>query len=131
MIVLDENFDLVQRDQLRQWQIRARQIGDDVGRKGLRDTEVVALLRRGRCLTFITEDRDYFRSDWRHARCCLVFLDVPKGQEVLYVRRLVRHPRFDAEAKRLRHVIRVNQTHGRPGGSAVVVISDGGQGNPE
>ena len=110
MIVLDENFELVQRDQLRKWRIRTRQIGDDVGRKGLRDLEVVGLLQRGRRLTFISMDRDYYRSDWRHARYCLVFLDVPRGQEALYVRRLLRHPRFDAEAKRLGHVIRVNPT---------------------
>ena len=32
MIVLDENFKAAQRDQLRKWRIRTRQIGDDFGK---------------------------------------------------------------------------------------------------
>lgn len=36
MIVLDENIPEDQRDMLRQWRIRTRQIGDDVGYKGMR-----------------------------------------------------------------------------------------------
>ena len=108
MIVLDEHFDLVQRDRLRMWRIRSRQVGDDFGRKGLQDREILNLLHQGRRVTFVSADRDYYRSDWCHSRYCLVFLDVPKGQEALYVRRLMRHSRFDSEAKRLGHVIRVN-----------------------
>ena len=59
-------------------------------------------------MTFVTLDRDYYRPDWCHPRYCLVFLDVPKGQEALYLRRLLRHRRFGLEAKRLGYVIRVN-----------------------
>jgi hypothetical protein len=108
MIVLDENFERVQRDQLRYWRIRTRKVGDDFGRKGLTDHEIVGLLQRGRRVTFFSRDRDYYRPDWCHRRYCLVFLDVIEGQEALYVRRLLQHSSFNSEAKRLGHVIRVN-----------------------
>jgi hypothetical protein len=110
MIVLDENFERSQRDQLRQWRIRTRQIGDEFGRKGLLDHEIVGLLQRGQRVTFFSRDRDYYRPHWCHRRYCLVFLDVPEDQKALFVRRLLRHPRFNTEAKRLGHVIRVNPT---------------------
>jgi hypothetical protein len=108
MIVLDENCTPLQRDQLRRWRIRTRQVGDDFGRKGLEDQEIVALLHRARRATFISLDRDYYQQNWCHPRYCLVFLDVPKGQEALYVRRFLRHPDFDTEVKRLGCVIRVS-----------------------
>lgn len=110
MIVLDENFKPTQRAQLRRWRIRTRQVGDDFGRMGLDDPEIISLLNRGRRATFVSLDRDYYRRDWCHRRYCLVFVDVPEGFETTFVRRLLRHPRFDTEAKRLGHVIRVNPT---------------------
>ncbi|MGH2586869.1 MAG: hypothetical protein ACRDJE_18300 [Dehalococcoidia bacterium] len=108
MIVLDENFDLVQREQWRRWRIRTRQIGGDFGRKGLKDLEIIDFLHGGRRLTFFSMDRDYYRPGWCHPGYCLIFLDVPNRQEALYVRRLLHHPRFDTTAKRLGHVVRVN-----------------------
>lgn len=110
MIVLDENFELVQREQLRNWRIRTRQIGNEIGQKGLQDSEIIGLLHRSRASTFFSLDRDYYRPDWRHSRYCLVVLDVPNGQDALYVRRFLHHPLFDTEAKRMGHVIRVNPT---------------------
>ncbi len=107
MIIVDENFDRAHRDQLRRWHIRTRQVGDEFGRKSLLDWEIVGLLQRGRRATFISLDRDFYRRDWRHPRYCLVFLDVPKELEPLYARRFLQHPLFDAEVKRLGHVIRV------------------------
>ena len=47
MIVLDENMPEDQRLVLRGWRIRARQIGHEVGRAGMSDTEIVSLIRVG------------------------------------------------------------------------------------
>jgi hypothetical protein len=44
MIVLDENFPESQRQLLRGWRVPARQIGYDVGRKGLKDDQVIPFL---------------------------------------------------------------------------------------
>ena len=44
MNVLDENILKNQRQLLRGWRIRVRQIGDDIGRKGLQDEEIIRLL---------------------------------------------------------------------------------------
>jgi len=42
--VLDENILKNQRQLLRSWRIRGRQIGDEIGRKGLQDEEIIRLL---------------------------------------------------------------------------------------
>jgi hypothetical protein len=76
--------------------------------KGYQDYEIIDALRRGRRATFFSLDRHYFRRDWRHPRLCLVFLDIPENDEpAKYIMRLLRHPLFNTEAKRLGHVIRV------------------------
>lgn len=41
MNILDEDVPLDQRQALRRWRIRARQIGYDVGRKGIKDQEII------------------------------------------------------------------------------------------
>ena len=46
MIVLDENIVDGQRLLLESWNIAARQVGLDVGRKGVKDEEIVVMLRR-------------------------------------------------------------------------------------
>lgn len=41
MIILDENFPESQRQLLRGWRIHIRQIGYEVGRKGMQDEEEI------------------------------------------------------------------------------------------
>jgi hypothetical protein len=57
VIILDENILDGQCLLLEGWKIVARQIGLDVGRKGLKEDEIVVLLRRLRQPTFFTRDR--------------------------------------------------------------------------
>jgi hypothetical protein len=52
MIVLDENFPESQRQLLRGWRFRIHQVGYEVGRKGLKDTEIIPLLFQLRTPTF-------------------------------------------------------------------------------
>lgn len=44
MIIIDENFPESQRQLLLSWRIHIRQIGIELGRKGLQDDEIIPLL---------------------------------------------------------------------------------------
>ena len=72
MIVLDENILEGQRLLLDGAHVAARQIGVDMGRKGLKDQEVIILLRQLRNVTFFTRDMDFYSPPVRHASYCLV-----------------------------------------------------------
>lgn len=110
MNILDENVLSSQRALLRRWHIRVRHVGYDLFTKGVQDEGIIPLLHRERRATFFTRDADFYRRDWRHARYCLVYLAVDRDDVAVYVRLLLNHPLFDAEAKRLGHVIRVTPT---------------------
>ena len=108
MIILDENFPESQRQLLRGWRVPLRQIGYEVGRKGMQDEEILPFLRHRRRTTFFTLGQGFYRRHLCHARYCLVCVDV--GQyAAAFVRRLLRHREFDTEAKRLATVIRLSQ----------------------
>ncbi len=109
MIVLDENFPESQRQLLRSWRIAIRQIGDEVGHKGMKDQEIIPLLLRLRRPTFCTLDMGFYERRLCHARYCLVCLDVRQYEAAVFVRRLLRHPEFNTQAKRMGAVIRVSQ----------------------
>jgi hypothetical protein len=55
-----------------------RQIGVNIGRKGMLDEEIVPLLLRQRHPTFFTRDDDFFARELCHANYCLVYLNVAK-----------------------------------------------------
>jgi len=76
MIILDENFPESQRQLLRGWRVPLRQIGYEVGRKGLKDDEILPFLRHRRRTTFFTLDQGFYRRHLCHARYCLVCVDV-------------------------------------------------------
>lgn len=108
MIVLDENVFESQSAQLRSWRIHRCQIGDDVGREGMHDDEIVTLLRSLRRHTFISRDRDFFRKSLSSVSYCLVYLDVQPLDVAKYVRRLMRHPEFKTWTQRKGCVARVS-----------------------
>lgn len=56
--------------------------------------------------TFFTLDWDYYRPDLCHTRYCLVYLSVSREESALFVRRLLGHPQFGTQAKRMGAVIR-------------------------
>ena len=72
MIVLDENIVDGQRLRLEGWNLTARQVGLDVGRKGLEDEEIVVLLRRLRQPTFFTRDLGFYTPELRHQHYAIV-----------------------------------------------------------
>lgn len=109
MNILDENVPANQRQLLEHWHIRVRQIGYNVGRRGMQDDEVIALLLRERRPTFFTRDEDFYERKLCHRRYCLVYLAVDKNEVAAFIRRFLRHPVVDTLPKRLGSVIRVSR----------------------
>lgn len=67
MTILDENITESQRQLLRGWRIRARQIGVDIGRAGMKDDEIIPLLQHAIRPTFFTRDIGFYRRENLHA----------------------------------------------------------------
>lgn len=108
MNILDENVIDSQRSQLRSWHIAVRQIGYEIGWKGMKDREIIPLLHQENQPTFFTRDSDFYHPKLCHAGYSLVFLDVRKQEVALFVRRLLSYPAFNTKAKRMSKVIRVS-----------------------
>jgi hypothetical protein len=107
--ILDENIPMHQRQLLERWHIRVRQIGVNVGRRGMTDDEIIPMLLQQRRATFFTRDDDFYTRQLCHANYSLVYLSVDKYETAIFVRRLLRHPEFDTQAKRMGTVMRVSR----------------------
>ena len=66
MNILDENILQSQLQILPGWRITARQIGEDLGRKGMKDDEIISLLVDWRRSSFFTRDLGFYE---RKLRC--------------------------------------------------------------
>lgn len=108
MNILDENFPHDQRLMLQQWRISTHHIGFDIGREGMQDEEIIPLLHSMRRPTFFTLDFDYYRRRLCHKGYCLVFLNVSESRAAEHVRKLLRHPEFNTEAKHMGAVLRLS-----------------------
>ena len=108
MNVLDENMLGGRRRRLQSWGIAVRQIGYDLGRKGMSDTMIMPLLLQLRRPTFFTLDADYYKLHLRHAHYALVYLAVPEPEAAAYIRRVLRHPQLNTIAKRMGTILRVS-----------------------
>jgi hypothetical protein len=73
MNILDENIPEDQRSQLLTWGISIHQIGVDVGRKGMKDEEIIPFLHTLRDTTFFSRDLGFDDFKWR------------KGQREVYI----------------------------------------------
>jgi hypothetical protein len=105
MIILDENIPEDQRQLLRRWRLRFRQLGLEVGRPGMRDEEIIPLLHQIEMSTFFTRDLGFYLPHLRHARYGLVCLAVSQYDAASFIRRFLRHPKFKTQAMRLGKVI--------------------------
>jgi hypothetical protein len=110
MNILDENIPKPQRELLEGWRIKVRQIGVDVGRKGMLDEEIIPLLQTLRRPTFFTRDDDFHERGLCHAKYCLVYLAVEKTEIASFVRRFLRHPDFKTQVRQMGKVLCVSHT---------------------
>ncbi|PJH74795.1 MAG: hypothetical protein CO064_10080 [Anaerolineae bacterium CG_4_9_14_0_8_um_filter_58_9] len=108
MNILDENVLESQRQLLMKWGVSIHQIGQDVGRKGMDDEEIIPFLLTLRQPTFFTQDSDFFKRSLCHSRYGLIHLDVDEMEAATFIRRLLRHREFDTYAKRMGVVIRAS-----------------------
>jgi hypothetical protein len=106
--ILDENIIDNQRRQLMSWRMRIHQIGFEIGRKGMKDREIIPFLHQLKQPTFFTRDDDFYERRLCHAGYCLVYLDIRKEEVATFVRRVLRHEAFKTKAKRMGKVIRVS-----------------------
>lgn len=108
MIVLDENIPEDQRQLLRGWNVRVHQIGVEVGRKGMKDDQIIPLLLKHNGPTFVTRDFDFWDFRLCHAGYCLIVLDLNPDEAATFTRRVLRHRCLNTKSKRLGHVVRVD-----------------------
>jgi hypothetical protein len=107
--ILDENILASQRQFLRSSRVPIRQIGYDVGRKGMKDDEIIPLLHSLRRPTFFTRDLGFYERNLCHPQYCLVCMAVGQYEAAAFARRLLRHPELDTQARRMGTVIRVSR----------------------
>lgn len=101
MNILDENIIESPRQLLRSWKIRVRQIGVDIGRKGIKDDEIIPLLLTCPRPTFFTRDLGFYDRKLCHARYCILCLEVGRYEVATSVRFFLRHSAFNTHAKRM------------------------------
>ena len=94
MNVLDENLPDSQRQLLRSWRIRVRQIGNEISRQGIKDDEIIPLLHHIGSVTFFTRDMGFYRRHLCHANYGLVCLSVGQFDAASFIRRFLKHPAF-------------------------------------
>ena len=95
---------------LRSRGVAVRQIGLDLGRKGMADEEILPFLLSLSQPTLFTRDLGFADPKFCHARYCLVVLVVGQYEVAHFARRLLGHPSFDSRARRMGAVIRVLPT---------------------
>jgi hypothetical protein len=106
--ILDENVPENQRQLLSSWRVSIRQIGYDIGQDGMQDGQIIHLLHQTRRSTFFTLDVDFYKSSLCHKGYCVVYLSVAQFEAGWFVRRVLRHPQLDTQAKRMGKVIRAS-----------------------
>ena len=109
MNILDENITASQRQRLRNWRIRVRQIGVDIARKGLQDEEILPFLHHLPRPTFFTRDRGFYRREVCHPQYGIVCLEVAPEEVAIFVLRVLRHPRLNTRARRMGAAVRASR----------------------
>ena len=74
----------------------------------MQDEEIIPFLIEQGQPTFFTRDQGFYKASLCHARYSLVYLAVDKYESAIFVRRVLRHPQLNSQAKRLRKVVRVS-----------------------
>jgi len=110
MNILDENIIERQCQRLRTQRIRVRHIGHDIGHKGITDEEIIPFLHQLRRPTFFSRDRGLHDRRFCHANYCLVYLEVAPDRVAAFVRRVLRQPLLNTQAKRMGIVVRASST---------------------
>lgn len=109
MNLLDENFPQQQRQFLRNWRIRVRHFGYEIGERGTDDEGIIPFLHQLRNTTWFSLDQGFYRPHLRHSNYCLVVMDIDEEEAASFVRRFLRQPELNTQRKRMGSVIRVSR----------------------
>lgn len=109
MLILDENVVSDHEVQLWRWGIRTKKIGDDVGRSGMKDEEIIPLLHSLPRPVLFTNDLRFYERDSPHPNYCIVVVSAGKVEMPPLIRRFLKHPNFDSEAKCLGRIVLLTQ----------------------
>jgi len=101
MFLIDENVSELEVLRLRKAGIRVRLVRDEAGNIGTLDENLLPVPRRLKRPVFFTQDQDFFQFRWLHPDYALVWLDTRPSEVAEYLRRFLRHPNFDTQAKRM------------------------------
>ena len=71
--------------------------------------QIIPLLHSLRRPTFFTRDLGFYERNLCHPQYCLVCMAVGQYEAAAFARRLLRHPEFDTQARRMGTVIRVSR----------------------
>ena len=107
MFLIDENISELEVSRLRRAGIHVRLVGSEVATTGVSDEDLVRALRRLKRPVVFSQDEDFFQFGWAHRAYALVWLDLNPNKVAEYIRRFLRHPEFDTQAKRMGVVARV------------------------
>ena len=107
MNILDENIPESQRQLLRGWRVQIRQIGNEIGNRGMKDDAIISLLHQFRSSTFFTRDIGFYENRLCHTNYCLVCMAVGQNETASFIRRFLHHAAFNTSAKRMGKVIKI------------------------
>jgi len=88
--------------------INIRQIGLEVGRKGLQDEEIIPLLLKNKNPTFFSLDSDFYDRKICHLKYCIAFLDLGQYESAVFIRRFLRNKDFTTQRCRMGKVIKIS-----------------------
>ena len=74
MYLLDENITKDQRELLKKWRFRVKQVGIDFENKGIKDEQIITLLQQIKGVLFITRDIDFSKKNFVISIIVLCFL---------------------------------------------------------
>jgi hypothetical protein len=100
MIILDENINEFQKQILKKGKYHFKQIGNEIGKKGMEDENIIPLLLRVKNCTFFTSDRGFYDHSLCHKNYCIVFLSVSQFETSTFIKRFLQHVEFNNQAKR-------------------------------
>ena len=74
MNILDENIIENQCQLLYKWRISFRQMGNDIGREGFKDKEIITFLHGLQSPTFFSRDNDFYNRNLCNSKYCRAFI---------------------------------------------------------
>ena len=100
MIILDENIIDSQRTQLINWGYHIKQIGYELGEKGVLDEAIIPLLEKNKDFILFTRDKGFYNPKNTGKGFSIAVLFINQNEVASFIRRFLKHSQFNTHAKR-------------------------------